>query len=95
MYGKRKVGEKMSSTTTLSLLEEYLVWPVYGPYWNVEVISSQVILRDSIGDNPSTFIYDDVISSTYGKYSNVDISLTRVLLDERKAELDKENKKLK
>lgn len=36
---------------------------------------------------------NDVILSTYGKYAHKRISLTQALLNERKAEIDRENRK--
>jgi len=52
-------------------------------------------MRDNSNDNFifGNLIHTSIINSTYGKFSNKHISLTQALLDERKAEIDRENRK--
>jgi len=49
----------------------------------------------AIGINRREFlIQGDYIASTYGKYAEYGVSLTKALLAERKAERDNENKRM-
>ncbi len=55
------------------------------PYW-FKYISTEYKINEKVEQN-------EVISSTYGKYAHGQVSLIQALLDERKAENDREKRK--